>query len=101
MTDSTKKQVQATEFVNTLTHVEEPVAKQVLLAVIWGGAVYLAMGSITLIVWLSLILVAIFLPRLSNFRNEIKLQPYGLVSQFFGIVTAAIWGVAPFMVDSW
>lgn len=98
MTDSTKKQVQATEFVNTLTHVEEPVAKQVLLAVIWGGAVYLAMGPVMFIVWLSLILAAIFLPRLSNFRNEIKLQPYGLVSQFFGIVTAAIWGVAPFMV---
>lgn len=98
MTDSTKKQVQATEFVNTLTHVEEPVVKQVLLAVIWGGAVYLAMGPVMFIVWLSLILAAIFLPRLSNFRNEIKLQPYGLTSQFFGIVTAAIWGVAPFMV---
>ena len=96
--DSTKEQVQATEFVNTLTHIEEPFAKQAVLAVIWAGAVYLALGPVTSVAWLSLIFAGIFLPRLPSFRNEIKLQPYGLLSQFFGIVTAAIWGVAPFMV---
>ncbi len=98
MSSNTKKQVQATEFVNTLTHIEEPFAKQALLAVVWAGAMYLAIGPATSISWLSLIFASIFLPRLPNFKNEIKIQPYGLVSQFFGVVTAAIWGVAPFMV---
>ncbi len=93
-----EKQVQATEFVNTLTHVEEPVVKQVVLAVIWAGAVFLAMGPMTSGVWLALILSSVVLPRLGKFKNEINAQPYGLVSQFFGILTAAIWGVAPFMV---
>jgi len=96
--DDVKKQVQATEFVNTLTLVEEPFAKQAALAVIWAGAVYLALGPVTAATWLSLILASIFLPRLPKFRNKIKRQPYGFVSQFFGIVTAAIWGIAPFMV---
>jgi len=89
---------QATEFVDTLTHVEESFAKQVVLATIWAGAVYLAMGVISAIVWLSLILLAIFLPRVTVFRNKIKLKPYGTVSQVFGVITASIWGIAPFMV---
>jgi len=96
--DDVKKQVQATEFVNTLTLVEEPFAKQAALAMIWAGTVYLALGPVTSATWLCLILAGIFLPRLPKFRNKIKRKPYGLVSQFFGVVTAAIWGIAPFMV---
>lgn len=96
--DDVKKQVQATEFVNTLTHVEEPIAKQAVLALIWASGVYLALGLVVSGVWLSLIFVSILIPRLERFRVEIIGQPYGLTSQFFGIVTAAIWGVAPFMV---
>jgi len=96
--DTETKQVQATEFVNTLTHVEEPFAKQAALAVIWAGAIYIAMGPITSVSWLSLVFLGIFLPKQAKFRSEISRQPYGLVSQFFGVVTAAIWGVAPFMV---
>jgi len=96
--DNVQKQVQATEFVNTLTHVEEPIVKQVVLSVIWAGAVYFALGPVTSGVWLSLILAGVLLPRLAKFRSEIQVQPYGLTSQFFGIVTAAVWGVAPYMV---
>ena len=89
---------QATEFVDTLTHVEEPFAKQAVLAIIWAGAVYLAMGPTTAGVWLSLIFMGIFLPRFATFRKMIKLKPYGMVSQAFGVITGAIWGIAPFMV---
>ena len=88
----------ATEFVDTLTHVEESSVRQSVLAAIWAGGMYLALGAMTTVVWLVAISVAIFLPRITFVRHLIKLQPYGIKSQILGVITAAIWGIAPFMV---
>lgn len=89
---------QATEFVDTLTHVEESFVRQAALASIWAGGMYLELGAMTAAVWLLLISVVLFLPRFTFLREMIKLKPYGTRSQILGIVTATIWGVAPFMV---
>ena len=89
---------QATEFVDTLTHVEESFVRQAVLALIWAGGMYLALGAMTTAIWLVAILSAIFLPRIAVIRGVIKLEPYGVKSQIIGVLMAAIWGIAPFMV---
>ncbi len=89
---------QATEFVDILTHVEESFVRQGILAAIWAGGMYLALGAMTTAVWLVAISCAAFLPRISIFQNIIRSKPYGVISQSLGLLTASIWGVAPFMV---
>ena len=89
---------QATEFVDTLTRVEESFSKQVALAMLWAGGVYLALGVTTTAIWVMLVTVVISLPRFPTLRNMIKLKPYSRRSQILGVLTGAIWGIAPFMV---
>lgn len=96
MNEKTKNK--ATEFVDTLTHVEESFPKQAALALFWSGGVFLALGAATTAIWVLLITFVICLPRFPSFKAMIRRKPYGVRSQLLGVVTAGIWGIAPYMV---
>ncbi len=92
------KDNQANQFVEKLIQVEEPLPKQALLAILWAGGIYLALGLLTASVWFVLIMSAVVIPRLGTFRAMVKLSPYSIRSQILGLLVASIWGVAPFIV---
>jgi len=92
------KNSQANQFVENLIQVEESLSKQALLAVLWAGGIYLALGLLTASVWFVLIMSAVVIPRLGTFRAMVKFSPYSIRSQILGLLVASIWGVAPFIV---
>ncbi len=98
MDKNKNKNNQANEFVENLTQVEESLPKQALLAVLWAGGIYLALGLVTASVWFVLVMSAVVVPRLGTFRAMMKLSPYSIRSQILGLLLASIWGVAPFIV---
>ncbi|MBL4852694.1 MAG: response regulator [Robiginitomaculum sp.] len=86
---------QANEFVENLIQVEELLPKQMVLAALWAGGIYLALGLAVASVWFALIVFAILIPRLQTFK---AMATYSIRSQILGFLVASIWGVAPFMV---
>ncbi len=86
------------KFIDKLIQIEEPLAKQLLLAFLWSGGVFLALGLVTAILWACLVMVAIFVPRIKTFNQMFLESPYGIRSQTINFLAASIWGVAPFMV---
>ena len=89
---------QASKFVDSLTRIEEPVSKQIVLAILWAGGVYVALGPMTASLWAAMVIVAIGLPHIRAFRDMLLHNPYGIRAQVLNLVTAVIWGIAPFMV---
>ncbi len=90
--------VRADDFVEALVQIEEPRFNLLVLACLWAGGVYLALGLMTALMWGALVLVAIYLPLWPSLRQMFEHKPYSIPSQVINFLAAAIWGVAPFMV---
>jgi len=95
---NSNKENQAESFVNSLTYVEDSPVKLGILALLWAGGIYLALGAVTSGLWLVLIIVALVVPRIKSFKSVLQTAPVNLRGQVLGLVTASIWGIAPFMV---
>ncbi len=92
------KHQEAGLFVDSLTQVDDSYPKLLVLAVLWAAGIVLALGPVTAGLWLLLIGFVISVPKLSAFQEMLATNPHGFRSQALGLVTAAIWGIAPFMV---
>jgi len=89
---------QASKFVDSLTRIEEPLGKQIVLALLWAGGVYIALGLTTAIIWAVMVLILIGIPYVPAFREMLQQNPYDFRAHALNLLAAIIWGVAPFMV---
>jgi len=86
------------KFVASLMFVEDSVVKLALLAAFWAVGLLIALGAVTAGLWLVIIATALIIPRTVQFSNFIETHPDSVPALVFGVLTATVWGVAPFLV---
>ena len=96
--ETNKQHHEAGLFVEELTSIEDSYAKLILVAAFWAAGLLLALGPVTAILWFALIVFAVSVPKLTLFKEMYQNDPHGIRGQAVGLITATIWGVAPFMV---
>lgn len=85
-------------FVSQLTHVEEPIAKQIVLAGFWAGGVYIALGLGVALVWFTIAMSIILAPKTPFFTTIFSSKPIFFGERLFALIGAGVWALAPFLV---
>ncbi|MBL4870103.1 MAG: response regulator [Robiginitomaculum sp.] len=92
------KHRQADAFVSQLTYVKEPVIKQIVLAFLWAGGVYIALGLTIASGWLAIALTIVLIPNTAYFHKAFSSKPVFFGERIFSLLGAGVWAFAPFMV---
>jgi signal transduction histidine kinase/CheY-like chemotaxis protein len=89
---------QAHLFVNGLVYVEEPIVRSLMLAGLWALGVLLALGLPIAMFWFVVVASMLLIPKIKNVSSLLIMDPQQLSGQVFNMLTAMIWGTAPFLV---